>query len=97
MKNKQMKMGELIKEYRIMRGMTQIELSKLLGFSTSQFISLIERDLSKTPLYLIGKMHIILDIPEKKLIEISMSTYEIEVRAEIEVGKKEALPIKRAK
>ncbi len=83
--------GQLIKAYREKQGITQKALSDYLGYDNPQFISLIENGHSKVPLNALGKVIAALNIPEKKIIDSLLNTYEQEIRSEIgSVSKKKS-------
>lgn len=88
MKKTQSTIGSLIKEYRMKAGMTQIELANNLNYAIPQFISLMENGHSKIPLNILGKIIVILNIPEKKAIDLLVENYIKEVKSQISVGKK---------
>lgn len=79
--------GELIKEKREAAGMTQAQLAQKLGYDSPQFVSLIERGLSKAPYELIGKCVVILGLPEKKIISQLNQEFLNDLTSEISAGK----------
>jgi transcriptional regulator with XRE-family HTH domain len=79
--------GELIKEKRELAGMTQLELAQKLGYESPQFVSLIERGLSKAPYELIGKCVVILGLPEKAIVSQLKQAFMDELTSEIDKGK----------
>ena len=81
-------LGALVREYRIKAEMTQLELANRLGYESMQFVSLFERGLSKIPLKVIGKLVIILGIPEKKIVKNIIDTFATDVIGQIDEGKK---------
>ena len=89
--------GELIRIYRLKKGWTQLELAQALGFEKAQFISLIECNNSKCPLKVLGQMIVLLNIPEKAIIECLKKSYVDSLIVEIEVGKKMVLSTKKEK
>lgn len=82
-------LGALVREYRLKAGMTQLQLSQRLGYESMQFVSLFERGLSKIPLKVMGKMIVILKLPEKKIVKKLTDAVKTEVVNEIKVGKNE--------
>lgn len=46
-----MKTGQLIKQYRLNQGLTQLQLAEKLGYEIPQFISLVENGHSKFPVF----------------------------------------------
>jgi transcriptional regulator with XRE-family HTH domain len=81
-------LGALVREHRQKAGMTQLELSNKLGYESMQFVSLFERGLSKIPLKVIGKLVVILGIPEKKVTKALIDSLTIEINEQIKEGKK---------
>ena len=81
-------LGALVREYRVKAEMTQLELANKLGYESMQFVSLFERGLSKIPLKVIGKLVIILGIPEKKITKNLIDAFATEVISQIDQGKK---------
>ena len=88
MKKQQMRLGSLIKEYRLKAGYTQLELATKLDYSIPQFISLMENGHSKIPLNVLGKIISILSIPEKKALDLLVDIYKNEAKASISEGRK---------
>ncbi len=84
------KLGNLIRKFRQDKDMTQLELSRKLGYESTQFVSLFERGLSKVPYNILGKLIVLLGIPEKKVIEILIEAYETNLKSDISIGKKTA-------
>ena len=82
--------GAMIRANRIKKNMTQLELSKALGYDSMQFVSLMERGLSKAPANVIGKLIIVLDIPEKKITGMLKKNFEVKLNAEIAAGVEDA-------
>lgn len=81
-------LGALVRDYRTRQNMTQLELANKLGYESMQFVSLFERGLSKIPLKVIGKLVIILGIPEKKITKSIIDSFANEVIGQIEEGKR---------
>ncbi len=88
-----LELGGLIRAYRIKSNLTQLDLSKMLGYDTTQFVSLFERGLSKVPLNTLGKLIVILGIPEKKITDSLIRAYRENLQNEISSGKKIAKDI----
>ena len=84
--NKQL--GELVQKHRKQKGLTQMELAMKLGYDTPQFVSIIERGLAKIPMNTIGQLIILLDIPEKKIVQMHLDAYQTILKQEIQSGKK---------
>ncbi len=83
-------LGNLIRTYRQDKGLTQLDLAVKLGYESTQFISLFERGLSKIPFNVLGQLIVILGIPEKKVIDTLLKSYETSLKTEILLGKKTA-------
>ncbi len=81
-------LGLLIRNYRQDKKMTQLELARKLGYDSTQFISLFERGVSKVPHNILGKLIVILGIPEKPVLQILIKDYEASLKSEISAGKK---------
>lgn len=82
-----MELGKIIKQARIKKGMTQLELSKKLGYNTLQFISLMELGKSKVPHETIGKLVVILNLPEQKIKKYLIAEYSKSLKTQIAEGK----------
>lgn len=83
-------LGKLVKEYRLKKGYTQLELSERLGYDTPQFVSIMERGLAKIPLNVIGQLIALLGIPEKKVTALLLDAYKKNMVKEIMSGKSQA-------
>lgn len=81
------RIGAMIKEARISKNITQAELAEQLGFETPQFISLIERGLSKPPLKLIGQVIPILGLNEKLITKMLLDHEENKIKEGLAEGK----------
>lgn len=90
MKDTHQDLGKLIREYRAKANLTQLDLATRLGYESTQFVSLFERGLSKIPLNVLGQLIVILGIPEKKITDTLMKSYEMNLKSEILHGKKMA-------
>lgn len=84
--NKQL--GEIIQQHRKQKGLTQMELATKLGYDTPQFISNLERGLAKIPMNTIGQLIVLLDISEKKIVQMHLDAYQSILKSEIQQGKK---------
>ena len=80
--------GEMIRKKRVEKGFTQAELSAKLNYPNPQFISLMERSLSKIPLFAMGRMIEILGLNEELVVARLLEDYEQTVRAELRKGRK---------
>lgn len=90
MKNCFDQLGKLVKDYRESSKMSQYELSEKLGYGSAQFVSLIERGVSRVPIVTLGKLVVILKIPEKKVVKLLITAYENEITTAINQGKASA-------
>lgn len=81
-------LGQMVREYRLKANMTQLELANKLGYESMQFVSLFERGLSKIPLKVIGKLVVILGIPEKKITKNLVDIFTNDLNAQIDEGKR---------
>lgn len=86
-------LGSIVRDYRQKANLTQLDLSKKLGYNTTQFVSLFERGLSKVPLNTLGQLIVILGIPEKKITDSLIKAYKENLQSEISLGKKAAKKI----
>jgi transcriptional regulator with XRE-family HTH domain len=68
--------GKLIRQAREKAGLTQREVSDRFGFTTSQFISNLERGLSPVPMSMIRKLSRILKISERDLVKTSVEDFK---------------------
>lgn len=80
--------GEMIRKQRQKQGMTQLELSLKLGYESMQFVSLIERGLSKTPYKIIGQLGYLIELDIKKCMKLLKQDFESNVLNEIQSGLK---------
>lgn len=87
-KNVYAEIGKIIRTHREKKGMTQSDLSKILGYETSQFVSLFERGLSKAPIEVLGRLVVVLGLPENDFKELIFKDFQDEVNARLKLGKK---------
>lgn len=80
--------GNLIREYRLKKNWTQMQLAQALGYETPQFISLIERDQSKVPINVLGQLIVLLGIPEDEVVKRLVKSFQDEILTQINKGKK---------
>ncbi len=90
MKDVHVQLGSLIRDYRIRCEMTQLDLAEKLNYDSAQFVSLFERGISKIPLETLGRLIQILAIPEKKVMQLMVQSFEIELSEKINRGKSAA-------
>lgn len=84
-----MTLGEFLKERRLKKGLTQKQVSDAFGFTTSQFISNIERGLSPPPANVLRKLVNIYDIPEREILKAIMAEQERFWRNELNLNGKQ--------
>jgi transcriptional regulator with XRE-family HTH domain len=84
-------LGQLVREHRMEKKMTQLELAQKLGYNSTQFVSLFERGMSKVPINTLGQLIVVLGIPEKKVTQILIGAYRTQVMDEISKGKATAV------
>ena len=82
--------GLLVRNHRLARGFSQGDLAKKLGYTTPQFVSIMERGESKIPLDTLGELIVILGLPEKELHESLLAATEAEITRKFSSGKKRA-------
>ena len=68
-------LGEVLKNARLSRGLSQGDVSKTLGYSSPQFISNIERDLAHPPLTIISKLVELYNLDSQIVLGIMVSEY----------------------
>lgn len=83
-------LGILVKQYRERGDLSQLELSEMLGYGSAQFVSLIERGVSRVPIVTLGKLIVILKIPEKKVVRLLVNAYQEEIETALAEGKAQA-------
>lgn len=88
--------GLLIRKHRELKNLTQLTLSNQLGFNNSMFISLVERGKTKVPLTTIGKLVVLLSIPEAEILNLSVSAYQYDLELGVKNGMHQALHLKKA-
>jgi transcriptional regulator with XRE-family HTH domain len=65
-------MGRLLRKKRVSSGLTQHQASHRLGYSSSQFVSNIERGISVAPLEILGKLSRLYKFKDKAIIDLLM-------------------------
>lgn len=79
MSTNQSKMPERVGKYfrrrRTEVGLTQTDLSRILGYSTSQFVSNWERGLCMPPMGSMAKLCEVLKIPRKEIVDLLTEEY----------------------
>jgi transcriptional regulator with XRE-family HTH domain len=80
--------GAIVREHRLTKGMTMLEVATLLGYSSPQFISLFERGVSKIPLDVLGRLTVILKIPRTRLYSSLIEESSRKIKEDILKGVK---------
>lgn len=86
-----MNIGELIKNSRVSKDMTQSHLAAALGYKSPQFVSIFERGRAEVPPVIIGKLVQLLGLPEEKIKKFLIDRYSNKLKDEIQSGIEEAL------
>lgn len=86
--------AELIKRKRLShpKGLSQSDLSSLLGYKNGQFISNVERALCNIPFKMMNKVCDILHITEEEIKEVMIKDYKDTLDAYFVANTTEALP-----
>lgn len=87
MKSTHHQLGTIIRDYRERNEMTQLQLAEKLNYDSAQFVSLFERGISKIPHETLGKLIILLGIPEKKIVATLVNAFETELTEKMNRGK----------
>lgn len=82
------RLGNLLKEKRIEKGITQMSLAKDLGYSSPQFVSNWERGMCSPAFDTLPQVCKILGIPKKEIIEIIIDETRSELEANFNRGLK---------
>jgi transcriptional regulator with XRE-family HTH domain len=82
-------LGNAIRDARLKKGLTQLELAKALGYSSPQFVYLMERNVSKVPLDILGKLIVLLGLEEAAMMDILLSDFRKNAAEQISIGKKQ--------
>jgi transcriptional regulator with XRE-family HTH domain len=77
--NRLRNMGSFLKEIRQKRNITQAELAKKLGYTTSQFVSNWERGLCSPPLDSIVEIANFLAIPKSTIMNLILEQTKVEL------------------
>lgn len=82
-----LKISEIIRKHRTAKGFTQMQLARILGHQTPQFVSLIERGQSKVPITTLGLLVVVLELPEEEIVELLIGIFLKKTVMQIESGK----------
>jgi transcriptional regulator with XRE-family HTH domain len=74
------KLGAFLKESRLSARVSQMDVAKLLGYSTPQFISNWERGLSAPPMSCLKKIAKLYHIKDETLFKLTLQEVEKEMR-----------------
>ena len=77
--------GKLIREKREQKELTQLQLAKMLGYETSQFVSLFERGLSKVPNDVLAKLIHLIGIDRHYIYKMMIEDYSQRIKKELGV------------
>lgn len=83
-----LKTAEYFKGKRIEAGLSQIELSRILGYTTSQFISNWERGLSQPPASVVARLCVLLKISKREIIDLMTDEYRRKLTETVEKNRK---------
>jgi len=81
--------GKLIKDARLKKGLSQRDLSKLLGLDSPQFISNIERNIASPPPHFYFVLNKVLGIKEKDFVEGLVDRYRQKCIKEIRYSRRD--------
>ncbi|MCB0368338.1 MAG: helix-turn-helix transcriptional regulator [Bdellovibrionales bacterium] len=81
--------GIIIKEARLKKEITQKDLSDILGFTCTQYISNLERGVTTMSADKLGKICAILQIPDKKIQRLLVDEYIEKLEIGFKEGKEE--------
>lgn len=73
-------LGDMLKQARIDKKLTQYQVAKALGYTSSQFISNIERGTCAPPMKKLGKLVKLYSLDSRVLTEFLLSCYKKELR-----------------
>jgi transcriptional regulator with XRE-family HTH domain len=80
-------LGEVLKNARLARGLSQGDVAKALGYGSPQFISNIERDLAHPPLTIISKLVEMYNLDSNIVLGIMVSQYTEKVAHALRLAK----------
>lgn len=72
-----MHVNRLVRNSRVSKGVSQLELAEALGYISPQYISNIERNLTGLSVKKYKQVCEVLDIPVEKLIRASVKDYKL--------------------
>ncbi|MCB0412028.1 MAG: helix-turn-helix transcriptional regulator [Bdellovibrionales bacterium] len=68
-------LGQYFRQKRVDAGLTQIDLARVFGYSSSQFVSNWERGLCTPPMASMAKLCEVLKIPKKEIVDVLTEEY----------------------
>jgi transcriptional regulator with XRE-family HTH domain len=75
------RLGRLLKDARINKAMTQMDLAEMLGYTSPQFVSNWERGLCSPAFEALPTLARVLSIPKREIIEIILEETKVELEA----------------
>ncbi len=93
--SKYIKLGTMLKEKRVSKGLTQMELATELGYSSPQFVSNWERGMCSPALESLPFLSKILNISKKEIIDMVVEETRLEL--EKSFSGKSALKVKKGR
>ena len=78
------KLGKLFRDEREKQHLTQLEVSRYLGYDSTQFVSLFERGLSKIPYSVIGKLCTLYGVKKERVLGMILKDIKDRVIAEMD-------------
>ena len=89
MRDKSKQFSRLIKFIRTNKGISQLKISKALGYSSGQFISNIERDIAALPVTRLKALAKALDVDLKQLRKSYLESKLAKIKDKLAYGQKE--------
>jgi cyanate lyase len=86
MKSTTLELAKMIREAREKKGLTQWELAHKLGYESMQFVSLMERGLSKVPRDKMKQLIEVLDLNKNKIKLLLMSSFKEQLNQDLGIG-----------
>lgn len=81
------KFAEFLRDSRVKAGLSQIEVAKSLGYSTSQFISNWERELAAPPVKALKRLGKMYSVSGEKLLDMLIAQNEETLRRQFKQSK----------
>lgn len=86
MNNIHKQIGQIIRNKREAKKMTQLQLAQALGYDSTQFVSLFDRGMSKVPLNVIGKCAKVLGFNPKSIEKLLLNDFKTNMAEQIGEG-----------